>query len=489
MAGENVPTREALRRDLCRILPEDQVLTADEDLTGYRNDASWFKGQPDAVVLPTSTEEVKKCLAYAYSHDIPIIPRGSGTGLSGGVVPLHGGIVFDLGRMNKIIEIDTKNLTATVQPGVITGELHRAVEKLGLFYPPDPATLTVCTIGGNVATRAGGPRGVKYGTTKDYVLGLEAVVPPGEVIRAGGRTVKFSAGYEIGRLFVGSEGTLGIITEIILKLIPLPPAKKTMLVSFATIEAAAETVVEIISRAIVPTTLEIMDKKTLQAVQAFRDVGYPTDVEGLLIIEVDGSERQVAEDMEVVERVCREMGAIEIKVAKDQKEADALWTGRRSMMAAFAHMRPTLLSEDVTVPRSKVPAMVKAIREISARYNIELGLGGHVGDGNMHPNFLLDKRNREEFARAEKVMAEVAQAAVDMGGVVSGEHGIGIAKAEYLRWQCGDLMLHYMREIKKVFDPKGLMNPGKIWWEQSALGTPGQGSTEEGGSHGTGPVN
>lgn len=476
-------SKEALRRDLAQILSEDQVLTADEDLSAYRNDASWFKGQPDAVIMPTSTEEVRKCLAYAYDHDIPIVPRGSGTGLSGGVVPLKGGIVFDLGRMNKILDIDTKNLTARVQPGVITAEIYRAVEKLGLFYPPDPATQTVCTIGGNVACRAGGPRGVKYGTTKDYVLGLEAVVPPGQVIRAGGQTMKFSVGYEIGRLFVGSEGTLGIITEIILKLIPLPPAKKTMLVSFESLDRAAETVSEIISRAIIPTTLEMMDQTTIKAIQSLKDVGYPTDVGGLLIIEVDGSERQVAEDMAVVEQVCKEMGALSIKVAKDQKEADALWTGRRSMMAAFTSMMPTVLSEDVTVPRSQVPAMARAILDISAKYGIKQGLGGHVGDGNMHPNFLIDKRNQDEFARAEKAMAEVARAAIDMGGVVSGEHGIGLAKAEYMHWQCGELLVNYMRQIKKVFDPKGLLNPGKIWLAETTS------PEKEGASHGADPVN
>jgi glycolate oxidase len=462
---------ETLRKNLIRILSEESVLADATDLLAYRNDASWFVGNPSIVVLPRSTEEVQKCMRYAYENDIAIVPRGSGTGLSGGTVPAEGAIIIDLSRMNKILELDKDNLTIKVQPGVITADIHSAVEKEGLFYPPDPASQGASTIGGNIACRAGGPRGVKYGTTKDYVLGLEVVVPPGNVIRYGGKVIKLSVGYEIGRLLVGSEGTLGIITEATLKLIPRPMYKKTMLISYSELAKATQTVSKLIASKIIPTTLELMDNETVRAIEQFKKAGYPTDADGLLLIECDGyKEKDVEEQIEIVINACKTLGATDIKIAENDQQAAQIWAGRRSMFAAYANAAPTVISEDVTVPRTKVPDIVKAIKEISAHYGIRVGIGGHVGDGNMHPNYMVDKRNKDEMERVEKACAEVAKAALEMGGVVSGEHGVGIAKAQYAMWQLGDLYVDYMKALKKVFDPKNLMNPGKLWIESGGEG-------------------
>ena len=453
-----------LYNDLVKILPKEAILNDPVDLAAYKNDASWFSGNPAAVVLPTSTEEVQKLMAYAYKQGIVIVPRGSGTGLCGGVVPPEGALIIDLSRMNKILEIDKENLTVRVQAGVITAEIHKAVEKHGLFFPPDPASMNVCTIGGNIATRAGGPRGVKYGTIKDYVLGLEVVVPPGEVINYGGKVIKLSVGYEIGRLMVGSEGTLGIITEATLKLIPKPNYKKTMLVGFGELGDATLTVTKIIGNGIIPTTLELMDRETVLAVEAFKKAGYPTEAEGVLLIECDGyNEQEVEKQIEQVKEMCKANGATSIAIAANEEETVKLWLGRRSMFAAFAHNAPTVISEDVTVPRTLVPDIVKAIKDISSEYGIRVGVGGHVGDGNVHPNFMVDKRNHEQMEAVEEVMGKVAKAALDMGGVLSGEHGVGLAKAPYVPWQIGQLNIEYMKSIKKVFDPKNLMNPGKLW--------------------------
>ncbi|MFZ5753014.1 MAG: FAD-binding oxidoreductase [Bacillota bacterium] len=465
---------KGLRKDLVHVLSEAAVLTDPADLMAYRNDASWFSGTPLAVVLPTSTEEVKRVLTYGYRQGIPMIPRGSGTGLSGGIVPVEESLVIDMGRMNKILEIDRDNMTVKVQAGVITAEIHRAVEREGLFYPPDPASQTVCTIGGNIATRAGGPRGVKYGTTKDYILGLEAVLPPGEVLVYGGKVMKLSVGYEFGRLLVGSEGTLGIITEAILKVIPKPKYKKTMLVSFNDLNAAATTVSELVARGVIPTTLELMDQETVRAVESFRNVGYPTSAEGVLLIECDGAEEDnVTKQMQEVTDVCRMMGAQNIVVAANEEQVARLWLGRRSMFAAFAQAAPTVVTEDVTVPRRRVPDIVRVIKETSARYNIRVGVGGHAGDGNMHPNFMVDKRDSAQMEAVEHVMSEVAKAALEMGGVLSGEHGVGLAKAPFVSWQLGPQGIRYMQAIKKVLDPANLMNPGKLWTVKGEGGVSG----------------
>ncbi|MFZ7102148.1 MAG: FAD-binding oxidoreductase [Peptococcaceae bacterium] len=466
MKGNMSKSTETLRKDFGKILPAESILAEATDLLAYRNDASWFTGNPGIVVLPCSTEEVQKCMKYAYEKEIAIVPRGSGTGLSGGTVPAEGAIIIDLSRMNKILELDKDNLTVRVQPGVITAEINRVVEKEGLFYPPDPASQGASTIGGNIACRAGGPRGVKYGTTKDYVLGLEAVVPPGNVIRYGGKVIKLSVGYEIGRLFVGSEGTLGIITEATLKLIPRPMYKKTMLISYGELAKASETVSRLVADKIIPTTLELMDNVTVRAIEEFKKAGYPTEADGLLLIECDGyKEQDVEEQIEIVINACKSLGATDIKIAENDEQAEQIWAGRRSMFAAYANSAPTVISEDVTVPRTKVPDIVRAIKEISAKYGIRVGIGGHVGDGNMHPNYMVDKRNADEMERVEKACAEVAKTALAMGGVVSGEHGVGLAKARYAMWQLGDLYVDYMKAVKKVFDPKNLLNPGKLWIE------------------------
>jgi glycolate oxidase len=448
---------------LSDIVGKNNIFTSKEDLICYSYDATPISHLPDAVVAPVSTKEIVAIVNLANEMKMPLVPRGGGTNLSAGSVPIEGGIVVALHRMNKILEIDTDNLTATVEPGVITAALHKAVEEQGLFYPPDPQSMFMSTIGGNVAENAGGPRGVKYGVTRDYIQGVEVVVPTGSVIRAGGKTIKNVSGYDLIRLFTGSEGTLGIITEITLRLLPLPEAKRTLLAVFDNLDYAAQAVSGIIKNRIIPVSLEMMDQKAMRLIEAFKPVGLPIDADGAILIEVDGGAEEVGRQIEKVAEVCKSCGAQEVKVAQDADQAAKLWEGRRAAFGVMAKSAATVITEDATVPRSRIPDIVRSIRQIAEKYQLNIPIMGHTGDGNMHPLILTDERNEEEMKRVDAAIDEMFRAALDMGGTLSGEHGIGMIKQKYMQWEFGDEGLILMRAIKKAVDPNNIMNPGKMF--------------------------
>lgn len=439
----------------------------------YSYDATNIKYLPDLIVFPKNAQQISEILKLANKFNFPVIPRGAGTGFTGGTLPVEGGVILVLTKMNKILKIDPANLLAIAEPGVVTYDLQKEVEKIGLFYPPDPASLKSSTIGGNVAEGAGGPRAVKYGTTKDYVMGLEVVLPTGEIISTGVQTVKSVVGYDLTKLLVGSEGTLGVITKIILRLLPLPKAKRTMLAIFPTIESAANAVSQIISSKIVPTTLEFLDNACIRCVEDYLHMGLPIEAGALLIIEVDGAPEVLTGEIEEIEKVCQQNNALEIKVAKDNQEAEELWKARRAVSAAVVKLNPTKINEDITVPRSRVPDILRRVEEIAKRYNLIIVNFGHAGDGNIHVNVLIDKKKPGEEERAHEAVKEIFGATLDLGGTISGEHGIGITKAPYIAMELGDLGLEVMKRIKKAFDPNNILNPGKIFPEKWKF--PGQG--------------
>lgn len=449
-------------KKLAEIVGKEHVRTDKEDLIILSFDATPLTGMPDVIVAPANDEEVAAVVKLANEKRIPVVPRGGGTNLSGGSIATSGGIVLSMMRMNKILEIDEENLTATIQPGVITAEFNAAVDARGLMYPPDPQSAAMSTMGGNVAENAGGPRGVKYGVTKDYILGLRVVMPNGDIVKLGGKTVKNVSGYDLIRLFTGSEGTLCVITEIVVRLIPKPEAKKTMLALFNSLDDAAKTVAGIIKRRIIPTTLELMDKDAMTLIEEFKPVGFPTDAEGALLIEVDGMSADVECQAENIIEVCKASGATEVKVARNAEESVKLWTGRKAGFGAIAAKAFTVLAEDATVPRSKVPDVVRRIQEISRKYNVRMPILGHTGDGNMHPNIMCDGRDPEEMKRVDAAIDEIFRAALDLGGTLSGEHGIGHAKQKYMKWEFGEEGLNVMRSIKKTLDPNNILNPGKM---------------------------
>jgi glycolate oxidase len=417
------------------------------------------------IVFPRTPQQISEILKLANQSHFPVIPRGAGTGFTGGTLPVEGGVVLVLTKMNKILRIDPENLLAIVEPGVVTYDLQQEVEKISLFYPPDPASLKTSTLGGNVAECAGGPRAVKYGVTKDYVLGLEVVLPTGEIISTGVQTVKSVVGYDLTKLLVGSEGTLGVITKIILRLLPLPKAKRTMLAIFPTIEAAAKTVSQIISSRIIPTTLEFMDNATIRCVEDYLHMGLPVEAGALLIIEVDGAPEALQGEIEEIQKICQANQALETKVAKDKQEAEDLWKARRAVSSAVVKLNPTKINEDVTVPRSKVADILRRVEAISKKHNLIIVNFGHAGDGNIHVNVLIDRRKPGEEDRAHVAVKEIFKAALDLGGTLSGEHGIGITKAPYLTMELGDMGVEVMKRIKKSFDPNNVLNPGKIFPE------------------------
>jgi glycolate oxidase len=452
--------------ELEKLLGPKNVLHSPEELYCYSYDATAFEDQvytADAVVLPETIEHVQGIMKLASQYKMPVIPRGAATNLSGGCVPVQGGIIIHFSKMNKIISIDKENLNCVVEAGVITEQLQKEVEKLELFFPPDPASLRVSTIGGNIAESSSGPRCLKYGGIKDYVLGLKIVLANGDLIETGGHTVKNVTGYNLTQLFVGSEGTLGIICEAILRLIPYPEYKKTMLAVYNSIDDAAMTVSEIISCRIIPTTLELLDKKTMQTIENFHSTGLPVDAEASLLIEVDGFKEGVESQATRIVEICKRMGVRDFKIAKDPKESEELWFARRSAFGAVARLKPNVVVEDATVPRSKIPEMVRKIQEISKKYNLTICLMGHAGDGNLHPNISCDLRDKDEAMRLEKAVEEIFNAAIELGGTLSGEHGIGMAKSQFLPAVLNDSTIKFMKQLKQVFDPDNLFNPGKIW--------------------------
>jgi len=456
--------------ELRRIVGKDNVCTSYEELVCYTYDASFVnanikKDLPGAVVLPANTKEVSMVLKLANREKISVVPRGAATNVSGGSISIGDCIVVALTRMNKILELDRKNLVAVVEAGVITAQFQSEVEKIGLFYPPDPSSLAFSTIGGNIAECAGGPRGVKYGVTKDYVIGLEVVLANGEVINTGGRLMKNVVGYDMTKLFTGSEGTLGIVTKAIIKLIPLPEAKKTMLVIYPVLDQACETVSEIIANGIVPTTLELLDNIYIRNIEEYVHIGLPTDAGAVLLIEVDGDPEILDKQINKIEQICKEQGASQVQIAKTKEEAEELWRARRSAFAAMSRLRPTIIGEDCTVPRSSIPAAVRRIHEISKKYDIIIAVLGHAGDGNLHATIMTDESNEEEMARVEKAAEEIFLATLELNGALSGEHGIGRAKSKYIALQLGETGLDIQRRIKLVLDPNNIMNPGVMLGE------------------------
>ncbi|MHB8075569.1 FAD-binding protein [Desulfosporosinus fructosivorans] len=455
--------REVLE-ELVQVLGRENVLTEQEDLLTYAYDATaaMKHHKPDVVVAPLSTEQVADVVKIAMRYHVPIYPRGSGTNLSGGTIPVEGGIVLSMLNLNKILEVDQDNLTATVQPGVIIQALNDEAAKHGLLYPPDPGTVTTATMGGSVSECSGGLRGLKYGVTKHYIMGLQLVLANGEVIRWGGKTVKNVTGYDLVALFTGAEGTLGIITEIIVKLIPAPEARKSILAIFDDVDKAGRAIASIIRNKVIPATLEIMDNVTIQTVEEFVHAGLPLDAVAVLLCEVDGYKEVVQREAILVERILKEEGAVQVKIAKDDKERDLLWLARRSALPSLAKKRPTTVLEDATVPRSKIPDMLKAIRRIATKHNLQIATFGHAGDGNLHPTILTDERDTEEMKRVHLAVDEIFQVAISLGGTLSGEHGIGIAKMKFLDWEFGEAGVAALRHIKEALDPNYILNPGKI---------------------------
>jgi len=448
-------------RDLKNILP-GKVLTDIEDLVCYSFDAAMKKETPLAVARPENTDEVTRIVKEAIRYHLPLVPRGGGTGMSGGSVPFQDVMVVSLEMMNRILEIDKKNMVAVVEPGVINGYLQEKLEGEGLFYPPDPSSLNFCTIGGNVAENAGGPRAVKYGVTRDYVLGLEVVLPDANVMMTGGKNYKTVSGYDLTGLMVGSEGTLGIVTKIILRVLPLPEEVLTMICLFDSIDDAADAVTKINASFVVPRTLEIIDSECIKAVESYKPCGLPQNVEAIILAEVDGESVSVKRQAETIASIC-EASRGTVNIADDIYSRQKLWNARRSISPALYHLRPDKINEDIVVPRGRILELIRGIRDISLRNEVLIACFGHAGDGNIHVNIMADRNKIEEWERATRAVEEVFRLTVSLGGSISGEHGIGLTKKPYLRMELPEINIEIMKKIKKIIDPHGIMNPGKIF--------------------------
>jgi len=457
-------------RELKETLGPGRVLDSVVDRTTYAYDATWGEALPGVVVLPQSTEDVVATLKIANRERVPVVPRGAASGLSGGAVPAVDGICLSLTRMNQILEISSDELIAVVQPGVVNMDLQEALADFGLFFPPDPASWYMATLGGNVAENAGGPRCLKYGVTKDFVLGLEVVLADGRVMRTGGRTIKNVAGYDLTSLFIGSEGTLGVVTEIIVKLLPKPAAKTTVMGVFDEIEQACDAVNRVITSGVLPLTTEIMDGDCIEAVQRQMDYGLPSDVDAVLLIDVEGWPESLERESAIVTQACQAAGAREVRRARDEGEAEQLWAGRRAISAALSNLGDKL-GEDIAVPRSKIPEMVRRIRAIGKKYELPTPVFGHIGDGNLHPYLICDRTDTEMMERVRKAAGEIFAAAIELGGTLTGEHGIGLAKRDYLDKALHPLAREQMLAIKRVLDPNNILNPGKVF-EETDISSP-----------------
>jgi len=450
--------------ELTRTLGSERVLWEREHLATYGFDGTAaLYAEAGCVVLPKTTAEVTQVVRYAAEHKIPVVTRGSGTGLSGGSVPVPGCIVLCSVLMDRVLELDQKNLTIHVESGVVTQKVAELADVAGLLYPPDPGSMKISTIGGNVAENSGGLRGLKYGVTRDYVMGLEVVLANGETVAFGNKCVKDVAGYSMKDVFIGSEGTLGIITKVLLQLVPQPRAKKTLLATFSQMDAAAETVSAIIAAKIIPCTLEFLDRITMKCVEEYAHLGLPLNAEAILLMETDGHPVVVEEEAQQMAEIARNHGAMAVQLAESAEESIRLTTARRMAFSALARVSPTTILEDATVPRSELANMIRFIQQTAAKYEVTVGTFGHMGDGNLHPTFLTNEKNAAEMARVEKAMEEIFDQAVSLGGTITGEHGVGLAKKRFLPKAIGDASLGLMRQLKRTLDPDNILNPGKIF--------------------------
>lgn len=456
--------KESIIGDLQKIVGKENVLTSPEALKAYSYDGttSWIR-EPDVVVFPTSTKEISEIMKIANAEKIPVTPRGGGTNVSGGSVPWHGGIVLCTTKMNKILKVDKENLTATVEPGVVLQDLTIRLMREGLFFPPDPQSFLGATLGGIIAENAGGPACVKYGVTKQYILGIEVVLPNGDIVNLGGRTLKNVVGYDLLHIFISSEGTLGVITKAELKLNPIPPAKKTIMAVYGDVALAGESVFRVLENGVIPAKIELLDNWVINRIEEMMPMGLPKDADAVLLFECDGIPEAVDKETEQIVEIVKKYGAVDARLAKDQTEADKYWMGRKAGFAAVFGKAKTVFAEDVTVPRGQIPALINKCKELAKKYNVEIVVLGHAGDGNLHPAILTDISNEEHYGRAVKAMDEIIEGAVDLGGVLSGEHGIGLEKQKFLKRQLEPSVIDMMKKIKGLFDPNNIMNPGKIW--------------------------
>src|SRR5689334_21285219 len=456
--------RPDLLSELRRLVGADNLLTQEEDLIPYSFDGTAALQQmPGCVVFAKETEQVVTLLRFANQTRTPVVTRGSGTGLSGGSLPVPGCLVLCLSKMSRVLELDRANLTLLTESGATTQAISDAGTEVGLFYPPDPGSMKISTIGGNVAENSGGLRGLKYGVTRNYVMGLEVVLPEGELLWTGNKCVKDVAGYSLKDLFIGSEGTLGIITKVLLKLIPKPAARKTLIATYSQMDHAAQTVSDIIAAQIIPCTLEFLDRTTIHCVEDYAKVGLPLDCEAVLLMETDGHPAAVADEAAKMEEFARKNRALQVRVAKDDQEATKLAAARRSAFSALARVAPTTILEDATVPRSELAAMIRFVDSVAKKYRLKIGTFGHMGDGNLHPTFLTDERNQDEMQRVEEAFKEIFDEAIRLGGTITGEHGIGLAKKSFLPKFAGGAQMRVMRELRRALDPNGILNPGKMF--------------------------
>lgn len=452
------------KEELKSIVGPQNYFDSKEDKIVYSYDGTpIYQELPEAIVFPQDEEQISKILKLANQEKFNVVPRGAGTGLSGGAIPVPNSVVIVMTRWNKILEIDKSNLTVTTQPGVITGMLQKEVEKFGLFYPPDPGSLNVCTIGGNVASNAGGLRGLKYGVTKNYVLGVEMILPNGEFLKTGGKNMKDVAGYNLRDFIVGSEGTIGIVTKVLLKLIPKPSKTITLLIYFDMLIDAAKTVSDIISAHIVPSMMEFLDNTTINCIEDYTHIGLPRQSEAILLIEVDGRGSIVEEDAETIKQIAIKNNATYLKGATDETEANKLKTARRTAFSALARRMPTTILEDATVPRSELPVMIEKVSKAAKMFNVTIGNFGHAGDGNLHPTCLTDERDKTEIEKAHRAFDYIFNEAIKLGGTITGEHGTGLAKKHFLEAVAGPAGVDMMKKIKSAIDENNILNPGKIF--------------------------